>query len=148
MKAVVQRVSEAVVSVDDKVVSQCSGGFLVFLGVEQDDESRDLDYIVTKISKLRIFSDNEGRMNLSLAQVGGSLLLVSQFTLLADTGKGNRPSFNKAAEPKKAEEYYERAIQGFKAQGFKVGSGVFGAMMNVSLVNDGPVTILLESPAK
>ncbi len=148
MKAVVQRVSQAGVEVDSQIVGQIGRGFLVFLGVEQDDEAADLDYLVMKASKLRIFSDEQGRMNLSLKQVGGSVLLVSQFTLLADTRKGNRPSFGLAGEPGKAQDYYEKAIQAFKAEGLNVASGVFGAMMNVSLVNDGPVTILLDSKGR
>ena len=145
MKALVQRVSSAKVEVDMAIIGQIGCGLLVFLGVEENDLIEDLDYLVKKISGLRIFPDNAGKMNLSIDQVGGSLLIVSQFTLVADTRKGNRPSFNNAANPNKGFEYYLNAIEKFKQTGIPVKSGKFGASMNVSLVNDGPVTIWIDS---
>ncbi|MCO4783317.1 MAG: D-tyrosyl-tRNA(Tyr) deacylase [Candidatus Cloacimonetes bacterium] len=145
MIAVLQRVSKASVTVNEKVVGAIEGGFLVLLGVAQEDSQKDLDYIVKKVSNMRVFEDDNEKMNLNLSQVNGKLLLVSQFTLLACTKKGNRPSFNVAAEPKMANEYYEKAITAFEAQGLEVQTGQFGAKMQISLINEGPVTIILDS---
>ena len=145
MKAVIQRVQKASVEVDSKVIGKIDLGFLVLLGVEEEDTIKDLDYILKKVTSLRIFSDSDNKMNLNLSQVNGSILLVSQFTLLASTRKGNRPSFNLAANPKKANEYYNLMIKKLKEANFNVETGEFGAEMQVSLINDGPVTILLNS---
>ena len=145
MKALIQRVSSARVEVDLSITGEIEHGFLILLGVEEEDAKEDLDYLVKKIIGLRVFSDSAEKMNLNIQQVNGSLLIVSQFTLLADTRKGNRPSFNKAANPSKGLEYYELAVEKFKQSGIPVKTGTFGAKMNVSLVNDGPVTIWLDS---
>jgi len=145
MKALIQRTSQAEVVTDEGRVGFIEKGLLVFLGVEQADELSDLDYLVRKISNLRIFPDAQDKMNLDIKEYGGSLLLVSQFTLCASTRKGNRPSFHPAAEPQKGEEFYKKAIQRFQDQGLRVETGTFGAMMQVRLVNEGPVTILLDS---
>ena len=145
MKSLIQRVSSAKVEVGMSTLGQIGSGLLVFLGVEEDDLTDDLDYLVRKIIGLRIFSDHANKMNLNIKQVNGSLLIVSQFTLIADTRKGNRPSFNNAANPTKGFEYYKNAIEKFADAGIPVQSGEFGAAMNVSLVNDGPVTIWLDS---
>lgn len=148
MRALVQRVSEASVTVDGEIVGKTSAGFLVFLGVAAEDEEEDLEYLLKKIPALRVFNDDDGKMNRSLTDVGGQMLVVSQFTLLADTSQGNRPSFFKAAKPEKAEDFYKQFITRFKLNGVKVSAGVFGADMKVALVNDGPVTIWLDSRAR
>jgi D-tyrosyl-tRNA(Tyr) deacylase len=148
MKALIQRVQSASVSVDDKTISSIQTGFLVFLGVEETDTPEDLQYIIRKTCNLRVFQDTEGRMNRSLSDVSGSILLVSQFTLCADTKKGNRPSFHEAAAPQKATEYYEKAVELIKKENIPVETGEFGAHMIISLVNDGPVTIHLDSAQK
>lgn len=145
MRAVVQRVSEAFVEVEGEVVGQIGLGLLVLLGVGQKDTQEDALYLARKIAQLRIFPDEEGRMNLSLKEVGGEVLLVSQFTLYADTRKGNRPSFLQAAPPEVGKRLYEAAIEAFLAQGVHVETGVYGAHMRVHLVNEGPVTLLLDS---
>ena len=145
MKALIQRVSSAKVEVGITILGQIECGLLVFIGVEENDHIEDIDYLVKKISGLRIFPDDDNKMNLSIKQINGSLLIVSQFTLIADTRKGNRPSFNNAANPKKGFEYYTNLINKFKHAGISVESGKFGAAMNVTLVNDGPVTIWLDS---
>ncbi len=145
MRAVVQRVSKADVTVEGQITGAIEKGFLVLLGVEEEDEKADVDYLVDKITGLRIFEDNEGKMNLSLMDVNGQLLVVSQFTLLGDCKKGKRPSFIKAARPEKAKELYQIFVEGCKAQGVKVEEGVFQAEMSVSLCNEGPVTILIDS---
>ncbi|MCJ8347097.1 D-aminoacyl-tRNA deacylase [bacterium] len=145
MIAVLQRVSKASVMVDAATIGAIDQGFLVLLGVAQDDHQKDLDYIVKKTANMRVFEDENQKMNLNLSQVGGKLLLVSQFTLLASTKKGNRPSFNVAADPEMATEYYQSAIKAFRDLGIEVETGEFGAKMEVSLVNAGPVTILLNS---
>jgi len=147
MRALVQRVSRCSVRVDDKVISQTGRGLLVLLGVSRDDSEKEAAYIVNKVLNLRIFDDDEGKMNLSLVDVKGELMVVSQFTLYADTRKGRRPSYVQAAPPDRAEELYERVCEGFARAGFEPGRGIFGAYMLVELENDGPVTILLESPA-
>ena len=144
MKAVVQRTARASVSNDGNTVGRIDRGLLVLLGIEPDDGEADIEYMVKKCSGLRIFEDENGKMNLSVQDVGGSILLVSQFTLLGDARKGNRPSFTGAAVPEKAIPIYERVISEL-AKRLPVQTGVFGADMQVELVNDGPVTILLDS---
>ena len=145
MRAVVQRVSRAEVRVDGAVTGRVGRGLAVLLGVGRDDTERDVDYVLDKIVGLRIFGDAEGKMNLSLEQVGGGLLVVSQFTLYGDTRKGRRPSFVDAAAPERANELYERFVAAARARGLAVGTGVFQAMMEVELVNDGPVTLVVTS---
>jgi D-tyrosyl-tRNA(Tyr) deacylase len=145
MRAVVQRVNSASVSVDGEVTGEISQGLLILLGVARDDEEKDADYLADKIINLRIFADDEGKMNRSLLESDGAMLAVSQFTLYGDTRKGRRPSFIEAAEPVKANALYEYFVARTRSLGVKVETGVFQAMMKVSLVNDGPVTILLDS---
>ena len=145
MRAVVQRVKEAKVVVAGKTVGEIGQGLLVFLGVEQTDGVEDAEYLVSKISQLRIFKDNEQKFNLSLIDIKGAMLVVSQFTLLGDCCKGRRPSFSDAAPPEKAQELYEYFISLVAKGNIPVASGEFQAMMDVSLVNDGPVTMLLDS---
>ena len=144
MKIVVQRVSKAQVEVEGKIVGKIEKGFLVLLGVTHGDTKEQADYIVKKLCNLRIFTDENDKMNLSLKDVGGELLIVSQFTLYADTSSGNRPSFINAAKPDKANELYEYFCQECEKKGIKVEKGIFGAHMKVSLLNDGPVTIIIE----
>lgn len=144
MKAIVQRVKKAKVIVGGKIVGQINKGFLLFLGVSQNDTEKEINWMVEKVVNLRIMGDEEEKMNKSLKEVGGELLVVSQFTLYGDCSKGRRPSFIKAAEPKKAEKLYQLFIQKAKNLGIKVKSGIFGAMMDVELVNDGPVTLIIE----
>ena len=145
MRAVVQRVKEARVVVDGRTVGSIGQGLLVFLGVEQADDKKDVDYLVSKIINLRIFKDSEHKFNLSLKDVKGALLVVSQFTLFGDCRKGRRPSFTDAALPDKARDLYDYFITSAAAQDLSVASGEFQAMMDVHLVNDGPVTMLLDS---
>ena len=145
MRAVVQRVKEAKVVVEGKTVGEIGHGVLVFLGVEQADEIEDAGYLVSKIINLRIFKDNEQKFNLSLVDVKGEMLVVSQFTLLGDCRKGRRPSFSDAAPPEKAQKLYEDFMKLVAKNTITVASGEFQAMMDVSLVNDGPVTMLLDS---
>lgn len=145
MRAVVQRVKESSVKADDQIISQISGGLLVLLGVAQADRLVDADYLANKISNLRIFEDEYGKMNRSLLETGGEMLVVSQFTLLGDCRKGRRPSFGGAAEPAKANELYEHFIDQVRSLGISVETGRFRAIMDVALVNDGPVTLILES---
>ncbi|HWR19247.1 MAG TPA: D-aminoacyl-tRNA deacylase [Clostridia bacterium] len=144
MRAVVQRVSNASVTVEGRVTGSIQKGFLVLLGIEEDDTGKDLDYILDKLLGLRIFEDADGKMNLSIMDVEGQILLVSQFTLLGDARHGRRPSFIRAARPEKAIPLYEEVILKLR-QSIRVETGEFGAHMDVALVNDGPVTILLES---
>lgn len=144
MKVLVQRVSQAAVSVDGKIVSQIARGFLVFLGVEKGDTTKHADFLAHKIAALRIFEDEQGKMNLNLSAIGGSVLLVSQFTLAADTSRGNRPGFDSAAEPQRANELYLYMIEKLRSYGLRVETGVFQADMKVSLINDGPATFMLE----
>jgi len=146
MKAVVQRVSRARVMVDGAVTGEIGHGLLVLLGVAATDISADAGFIAGKIARLRIFNDEKRLMNLSVSDVGGAVLVVSQFTLLADTRKGNRPGFGQAAEPQLAEKLYEEVVAELGAGGLTIETGRFGAMMEVELVNDGPVTIIVESP--
>ena len=145
MRAVVQRVSSSKVTVDEEIVGQIDNGLLVLLGVTHDDESKDVDYMVEKITNLRIFEDENDKMNLSLKDVGGEILAVSQFTLYGDCRRGRRPSFTDAARPEKANPLYEEFVTKVEDLGKKVGTGKFGAHMMVDLTNDGPVTILLEA---
>jgi D-tyrosyl-tRNA(Tyr) deacylase len=149
MIAVIQRVSESSVTIDGKVKSKIGVGLLVLLGIEEADGREDLDWLAKKIVNLRIFPDEQEVMNKSLLDVGGELLLVSQFTLHASTKKGNRPSYIKAARPEIALPLYEQAIVVFEAElGNSIGTGTFGADMKVSLVNDGPVTIHMDTKNK
>ncbi|HEB02399.1 MAG TPA: D-tyrosyl-tRNA(Tyr) deacylase [Nitrospirae bacterium] len=145
MRALIQRVSSASVDVGGKRVSGIGRGLLILLGVMKGDTDDDLKYILRKAANLRIFEDDAGRMNLSVLDTKGEALVVSQFTLAADTRKGNRPSFVSAEAPERAESVYEKFMMELAALGIKVRGGSFGAMMDVSLVNDGPVTILLDS---
>lgn len=145
MRAVIQKVSNANVSVDKEKISEIENGLLVLLAVKEDDDLEDLAYIKKKIKKLRIFEDSEGKMNLSIKDVGGEILVVSQFTLYGDVRKGNRPSFIESAKPDKANEYYEILIKELKEDGFKVQTGKFQTHMMVNLTNDGPVTIIIDS---
>jgi D-tyrosyl-tRNA(Tyr) deacylase len=145
MRAVVQRVETASVSVDGEVTGKIDQGLVVLLGVARDDTEDDAEVLADKIVNLRIFVDDQGKMNRSLLETGGAMLAVSQFTLYGDARKGRRPSFIDAAEPEKANSLYEHFLKRARALGVKVETGVFQAMMKVSLVNDGPVTILLDS---
>ena len=145
MRAVVQRVKEARVVVDNRTVGSIGQGLLVFLGVEQTDDQKDADYLVSKIINLRIFKDSEHKFNLSLQDVKGELLVVSQFTLLGDCRKGRRPSFTEAALPENARSLYDYFITSVSSHDLSVALGEFQAMMDVYLVNDGPVTMLLDS---
>ena len=145
MRAVVQRVSSARVTVDDRVTGEIGAGLLVLLGVEQGDAPSDLQYITAKIRDLRIFADEAGKMNLSVLDTRGSVLVVSQFTLSGDARNGRRPSFATAAPPQIARALYEEVVRELRASGLRVETGEFQAMMQVALVNDGPVTILLDS---
>jgi D-aminoacyl-tRNA deacylase len=145
VRAVLQRVSSAQVSVEDRVVGRIGAGLLVLLGVEKGDGPADVGFVAGKIQELRIFGDDEGRMNRSVADLGGGVLVVSQFTLCGDTRKGRRPSFDAAAPPAEARLLYENVVARLRAAGLHVETGEFQAMMAVSLVNDGPVTLLLDS---
>lgn len=149
MRAVIQRVSEASVSVDRVIVGQIENGLLIFLGVGQNDNEGDIDYVVKKISQLRIFNDENQKMNLDIQNVEGSCLVISQFTLFASTKKGNRPSFIDAASPELASSLYKLFCEKLSKEISKrVEMGIFGADMKVSLINDGPVTILLDTQLK
>ncbi|MDI3547677.1 MAG: D-aminoacyl-tRNA deacylase [Halanaerobiales bacterium] len=145
MRAVVQRVKETKVSVNQEIKGKIGQGLLVFLGVGEGDTESDADYLADKIVNLRIFEDEEGKMNLSLFDLEGEILVVSQFTLYGDCRKGRRPSFFAAARPEKAEELYRYFINQVAGTGLKVETGEFQAMMDVELINDGPVTLLLDS---
>ncbi len=145
MRAVVQRVKTAKVVVGGEVVGEIGNGLLVFLGVGEGDQSEDADYLASKVANLRIFSDSNDKMNLSLLEVSGDALVVSQFTLWGDCRKGRRPSFVRAAEPALANELYQEFIDLLREKGIKVSEGRFQEMMEVHLVNDGPVTMLLDS---
>ena len=149
MRIVIQRVSSASVTINEAIKSEIGLGFLVFLGIETDDNQEDADYLIQKLIQLRIFSDTEGKMNLSISDVKGDIIIVSQFTLHASTKKGNRPSYIRAARPEQAIPLYEYFIQQTQSQfNGNVLTGEFGADMKVSLVNDGPVTILMDSKQK
>ncbi|HPA47117.1 MAG TPA: D-aminoacyl-tRNA deacylase [bacterium] len=146
MRAVIQRVSHARVTVDGEVVGAIGAGVLVLLGVRKGDTERDLFWLVDKICELRMFRDEDGKMNRSLLDIAGEVLVVSQFTLCADCRKGRRPGFDQAADPAEAERFYEQAVMRFRERGLKTESGRFGAIMQVDLRNDGPVTFVIESP--
>lgn len=145
MKVVVQRVRRAEVRVDGRIVGQIGRGMLIFIGVGKEDTAADADYLAQKAAQLRMFEDAEGKMNLSSFEAGAEILVVSQFTLYGDCRKGRRPSFDKAADPRKGEELYNDFVNKLRARNVKVATGRFGAMMDVGLVNDGPVTFILES---
>jgi D-tyrosyl-tRNA(Tyr) deacylase len=145
MRALVQRVSEASVLVDCSIVGQIQRGLLIFLGIKQDDTEARAEQLATKIGQLRIFPDSEGKMNLSLRDISGEMLIVSQFTLYGDTRKGNRPSYAEAAKPEEALRLYQCFIENCRSRGFPVATGAFQAHMQVRLVNDGPVTIWCDS---
>ena len=148
MKVLIQKVSRAEVRVADRIVGSIGVGALLFLGVEKGDTDKDVSFLTEKITHLRIFPDSEGKMNLSLLDVGGEILVVSQFTLAGDVQKGRRPSFDKAAPPEMAERYYQEFVHQLKETRLKVATGEFQAMMSVELVNEGPVTFMVESKAR
>ncbi len=145
MIVVVQRVSSASVRVDGKTVGEIGSGLMLLVGIADTDSETDIEFVAKKCTELRIFEDNEGKMNRSVGEINGEILSISQFTLLGDTRKGRRPSFIKAARPEKANAFYDQFNQCLAAQGIPVQTGVFGAMMDVELVNDGPVTLIVES---
>lgn len=144
MKGLIQRVKRASVTIDGKVYSKINQGILILLGVEKGDNEQNADKLADKLCKLRIFEDEDGKMNKSILDVNGEILIVSQFTLAGDCKKGTRPSFDKAELPQRANELYEYFVDLIKQKNILVGTGVFGAMMDVELVNDGPVTFMLE----
>ena len=148
MKAVIQRVSEASVKVPGEIVGKISDGLLLLIGIDEEDEKADADWLVQKILNLRIFGDEEGKLNLSVLDISGEILCISQFTLIADYKKGNRPSFIKAAKPDKAIPLFEYFKTEIAKSNLKIASGIFGADMKVSLLNDGPVTIVMDSKTK
>lgn len=149
MKAVIQRVSQASVTINNEIKGKIDFGFLILLGVTEDDSLEDADWLIGKISNMRIFGDNEGKMNLSIQDIKGSFLVISQFTLYASTKKGNRPSFIKAAKPDIAIPLYEYFVKRLhQTTQLKVKTGEFGADMKVNLINDGPVTIIIDSKNK
>lgn len=145
MRALVQRVSRASVTVQGEAVGEIGAGFVVLVGVSRDDVEADADYIVNKVAHLRVFADEQGKFNRSVMDVGAELLLISQFTLHADTRKGRRPSFVDAAPPTLAEPLFDRTVAKFRESGLHVATGIFQAHMMVSLTNDGPVTIMIDS---
>jgi D-tyrosyl-tRNA(Tyr) deacylase len=145
MRAVVQRVSSASVTVDGAVTGAIENGLMVLLGVRKEDTAADAEYLLDRVLGLRMFNDGEGKMNLSLTDTGGSLLVVSQFTLYGDTRKGRRPSFDLAAPAEQARALYEKFVELARARGVRTETGVFQASMSVSLVNEGPVTLIVES---
>jgi D-aminoacyl-tRNA deacylase len=147
MRVVIQRVKEASVKVDGKVVGAIGAGLLIFLAVGKSDAEQDVDFLVNKLTQLRIFEDEQGKMNLSAQDRPVEFLVVSQFTLLGDCTKGRRPGFDNAADPKTAETFYNAFVEKLRAGKFKVETGVFRAMMDVALINDGPVTFILDSRA-
>lgn len=148
MKIVVHRVSKANVEVESKIVGEISEGLMLLIGICENDSEADADWLIHKILNLRIFSDEEGKMNKSIQEISGEILCISQFTLLADYKKGHRPSFIKAAKPEIAVPIFEHFLKQIKLSNLKIESGIFGADMKVSLINDGPVTIVLDSQTK
>lgn len=146
MRVVIQRVSQASVTIDQKIKASIGKGFMILVGIGEDDNQTDIDYLVKKIVNLRVFDDSEGVMNLSIQDIDGEILLISQFTLMAMTKKGNRPSYIKAARPEISVPLYNQLIESIEAAaGKKIGTGEFGADMKVALINDGPVTICIDS---
>ena len=145
MLTVLQRVKEATVSVEGSVVGSIGRGLVVLLCAVKHDTDRDVDYLVRKTAQLRIFTDENGKMNRSVAEAGGSIMVISQFTLASSVRRGNRPSFENAESPERARELYEEVVRRLRETGLSVSTGVFGAMMEVSLVNDGPVTVIIDS---
>ena len=148
MRIVVQRVKRASVSVDGELISSIQQGLMVLLGAGDDDNEKDAEFLMRKVCSMRIFSDEQGKMNLSVRDVGGGILLISQFTLYGEAKKGNRPSFIRAMEPVRAKELYEYAASLIEKEGIPVGMGVFGADMKIDMLCDGPVTILLDTDEK
>lgn len=148
MRVILQRSLEAKVEVDGAITGQINHGFVLLVGITHEDTEADAKYVADKVVNLRLFEDEEGKMNHSILEKDGSILSVSQFTLYGDTKKGRRPSFSQAAKPDYAKPLYEMFNEELRSKGVQVETGVFGAMMNVSLVNDGPVTLIVESPAK
>lgn len=145
MKAVIQRVTSASVTIDSELISQIGQGFMVLLGIGLEDGPNDSEYIIKKMLNLRVFSDEQGKMNKSIQDIAGEILLVSQFTLYADLSKGNRPSFIKAMPPDRSQPLYSEFVQTLQEQYAQVKTGIFGANMQIQLINDGPVTIILDS---
>ena len=148
MKAVIQRVSEASVKVDDQIVGEIGKGLMLLIGIDENDEKPDADWLIQKILNLRIFGDENDKLNLSVKDISGEILCISQFTLIADYKKGNRPSFIKAAKPEKAVPLFEYFKEEIAKSGLKIEKGIFGADMKVFLINDGPVTIVMDSITK
>jgi D-tyrosyl-tRNA(Tyr) deacylase len=148
VKVLLQRVTGASVSINGEIVGRIGQGLVAFVGVAEGDSERDIDYLVPKMTGLRIFADENSKFNLSVADVGGELLLVSQFTLIADTRKGRRPSFTAAAPPEEAEKLFERFVEQARGSGLKVETGIFQEYMRVDIHNDGPVTVMLDSRDK
>ena len=148
MRVVLQRVSRASVSIDDQVYNKIDKGFVLLIGVNDNDGNEEIEYLVHKISKLRVFEDEQGKLNLDINRVNGSILSISQFTLFADTKKGNRPSFTGAGQPEHAKKIYEQFNDQLAATGLEVKPGVFGADMLVDIQNDGPVTIMFDTENK
>jgi D-tyrosyl-tRNA(Tyr) deacylase len=148
MRVIIQRVSEASVSIDSQVKAKIGYGLMILVGISTEDNHEDIDWLTQKIINLRVFNDENGKMNLSLLDVKGEVLLISQFTLFASTKKGNRPSFIQSAKPEIAVPLYEQFIESLKATGIEIKTGRFGADMKVSLTNDGPVTIIIDSKNK
>ncbi len=145
MRVLIQRVTRAQVRVEQEIIGEIGRGLLVFLGIATGDIEEDISYLANKTANLRIFEDDQGKMNLSLLDVGGKVLVVSQFTLYADCRKGRRPSFQEAARPEESEDLYFKFIEAMKGYGLEVATGSFGADMKVELINDGPVTIMIDS---
>lgn len=148
MRAVLQRVTYGRVEVEGATVGEIGPGLLVLLGVAKGDSERDAEFLAAKVAQLRIFNDGDGKMNLSVLDTGGSVLVVSQFTLYGDCRKGRRPSFDSAAPPKEAQELYEHFVNALRQTAMRVETGIFQADMKVSLLNDGPVTLIVESPSR
>lgn len=145
MKIVLQKVKEAAVEAEGRVTGRIGRGICLLIGVEKGDTEQDAEFLARKASELRIFPDSEGKMNLSLADIGGQVLAISQFTLAGSTRKGRRPSFDDAEEPQRAEELFRFTVERIRERGFRVETGVFQALMDVSLINEGPATFILES---